>query len=182
MAGAKGFSLNESKTPLTVLVLCTGNSCRSILAEVLFNELGDKRFLAYSAGSQPSGTVNPGALKKLADEGHGTHGLRSKSWDEFSGADAPAIDIVITVCDSAAGESCPLWYGSPITVHWGIPDPAVASAAEADAAFDLTYRQLRSRIEQVMELPLESLDRRQWKDAFQRIHEAAQMREAAATA
>lgn len=174
--------MKKSEAPLSVLVLCTGNSCRSILAEVLFNELGGERFLAYSAGSQPSGTVNPGALKKLANEGHRTDGLRSKSWDEFSGPGAVPVDIVITVCDSAAGESCPLWYGSPITVHWGIPDPAHASAAEADAAFDRTYQQLRSRIEQVMELPLESLDRRHWKDALQRIHEAAQMREAEATA
>lgn len=160
-----------------MLVLCTGNSCRSILAEVLFNDLGGKRIVAYSAGSQPAGQVNPGALKKLAAEGHKTDGLRSKSWDEFSGADAPHIDIVITVCDSAAGESCPLWQGSPVRVHWGIPDPAHASAEASDAAFELAYRQLRARVEQVMELPLESLDRRHWKDALQRIHEAAQTRE-----
>ncbi|HNP62533.1 MAG TPA: arsenate reductase ArsC [Woeseiaceae bacterium] len=170
--------MKKDEAPITVLILCTGNSSRSILAEVLFNDLGGERFLAHSAGSQPSGNVNPDALQKLADEGHRTDGLRSKSWDEFSGPGAPPVDIVITVCDSAAGESCPLWRGSPITVHWGIPDPARASTAEADAAFDLTYTQLRSRIEQVIELPLESLDRRHWKDAFQRIHEAAQMREA----
>lgn len=174
--------MNKALTPLTVLVLCTGNSCRSILAEVLFNELGAGRFLAYSAGSQPAGQVNPGAIQKLRDKGHRTDGLSSKSWDAFSGADAPGIDIVITVCDSAAGESCPLWNNSPVKVHWGIPDPAHASAAEADAAFEQTYQQLRSRIEQVLELPLHGLDRRHWKDAFQRIHDAAEMREAASTA
>lgn len=171
--------MNRALTPLSVLVLCTGNSCRSILAEVLFNELGEGRFRAYSAGSQPIGKINPGAIQKLQDKGHRTDGLSSKSWDAFSGADAPDIDIVITVCDSAAGESCPLWNNSPVTVHWGIPDPAHASTAEAGAAFEQTYQQLRSRIEQVLELPLDSLDPRQWKDAFQRIHEAAQMREAA---
>lgn len=170
--------MNASPSPISVLVLCTGNSCRSILAEVLLNDLGAGRFVAYSAGSHPAGKVNPGALKKLADEGHPTDGLSSKSWDAFSGAAAPAIDIVITVCDSAAGESCPLWNNSPVSVHWGIPDPADASAEASDAAFDLAYRQLRSRVEQVMELPLESLERRYWKDALQRIHEAAQMREA----
>ena len=170
--------MKKSQRPISVLVLCTGNSCRSILAEVLFNELGAGRFVAYSAGSHPAGTVNSGAIRKLAGEGHGIDGLSSKSWDAFSGTGAPAIDIVITVCDSAAGESCPLWNSSPVTVHWGIPDPASASADQSDAAFDLAYHQLRSRIELLMEVPLESLERRYWKDALQRIHEAAQMREA----
>ena len=175
--GTTKLTPTTKPTAVSVLVLCTGNSCRSILAEVLFNELGGDRFVAYSAGSQPAGKVNPGALKKLAAEGHATDGLRSKSWDEFSGAQAPDIDIVITVCDSAAGESCPVWKGGPVRVHWGIPDPAHASDEESDTAFDLAYRQLRSRIEQVLELPLESLDRRHWKDALQRIHEAAQIHE-----
>jgi arsenate reductase len=160
-------------TQTTVLVLCTGNSCRSILAEVLINELGQGRFRAFSAGSQPAGKVNAGAIRKLAAEGHGTDGLESKSWDLFSGAGVPEIDIVITVCDSAAGESCPVWYGSPITVHWGIPDPADASPEDADAAFDLAYRQLRSRIEAMIELPLGSLDERNTIDALNRIHDAA---------
>ncbi len=170
-----------SERPISVLVLCTGNSCRSIIAEVLLNELGAGRFVAHSAGSHPTGQVNPGAVRKLGNEGHRTDGLRSKSWDEFSGASAPAIDILITVCDSAAGEACPIWNSSPVTVHWGISDPADASAENSDAAFECAYRQLRSRIEQVMELPLESLERRSWKDALQRIHEAAQMREAVPT-
>jgi len=162
---------------LAVLVLCTGNSCRSILAEVLFNELGRGRIVAYSAGSRPAGAVNPGALAKLAAEAHSTTGLRSKSWDEFSGEDAPRIDVVITVCDSAAGESCPVWHGAPVTVHWGIPDPADAVGEERAAAFDLAYRQLRSRIEQTLELPLESMDARHHKDALQRIHDASNVRE-----
>jgi arsenate reductase len=162
---------------MQVLVLCTGNSCRSILAEVLFNELGQGRVAACSAGSHPAGEVNPGAIAKLRREGHPVSGLASKSWDQFGGSDGPAIDVVITVCDSAAGESCPIWNGSPVTVHWGIPDPADASAAEMDAAFDLTYRQLRTRIEQVFELPLESIDSRYRKDAFQRIHDAATAKE-----
>lgn len=158
---------------INVLVLCTGNSCRSILGEVLINELGQGRFRAYSAGSQPAGQVNPGALKKLAAEGHGIDGLASKSWDRFSEAGAPEIDVVITVCDSAAGESCPVWYGSPVTAHWGIPDPADAAPEDADAAFDLTYRQLYSRIEALVELPLESMDARTTLDALERIHDAA---------
>jgi len=158
---------------MRILILCTGNSCRSILAEVLFNELGRGRVTAYSAGSDPAGTVNPGAISKLQEEGHSTSGLSSKSWDEFTGPDAPAIDCVITVCDNAAGESCPVWKGSPVAVHWGIADPADASIDEMDAAFELAYRQLRSRIELVLELPLESLDIRYRKDALQRIHDAA---------
>jgi len=163
---------------MRILVLCTGNSCRSILAEVLFNELGQGRVTAYSAGSSPAGAVNPGAIVKLQQEGHSTSGLQSKSWDQFTGPDAPAIDIVITVCDNAAGESCPVLNGVPVTVHWGIPDPADASAEQSDAAFDLAYTQLRGRIEQVLELPLESLDIRYRKDALQRIHDAATAREA----
>ena len=158
---------------MRILVLCTGNSCRSILAEVLFNELGQGRVTAYSAGSSPAGAVNPGAIAKLQQEGHSTAGLGSKSWDKFTGPDALAIDVVITVCDNAAGETCPVWNASPVTVHWGIPDPGDASMEHLDAAFDLAYRQLRGRIEQVFELPLESLDIRYRKDALQRIHDAA---------
>ncbi len=143
------------------------------MAEALFNELGGGRVQAYSAGSQPVGSVNPGALRQLRKEGHSIDALRSKSWDEFSGPEAPDIDIVITVCDSAAGESCPIWSGSPVTVHWGIPDPADASDDETDAVFDQAYVQLRTRIEQTLELPLESLDVRYRKDALQRIHDAS---------
>jgi arsenate reductase len=150
---------------INVLVLCTGNSARSILGEVLINELGRGRLRAFSAGSHPVGRVNPGALRKLEQEGHSTAGLESKSWDRFSGTGAPAIDIVITVCDNAAGESCPLWNGAPVTVHWGIPDPA------ADGDFDAAYRRLRCRVEGMLELPLEDLDAGALQDALARIHE-----------
>ena len=158
---------------MRLLILCTGNSCRSILAEVLFNDLGQGRITAYSAGSKPAGVVSPGAIGQLEKCGHSTSGLASKSWDQFSGPDAPEIDIVITVCDNAAGESCPIWNGAPVTAHWGIPDPADADASESDAAFERAYQQLRRRVEQTLELPLASMDIRHRKDALQRIHDAA---------
>ncbi|NQV85905.1 MAG: arsenate reductase ArsC [Woeseiaceae bacterium] len=157
---------------MRILILCTGNSCRSILAEVLFNDLGRGRINAISAGSHPAAAVNPAAIAKLQKEGHSTAGLNSKSWDQFSGPDGPLIDIVITVCDSAAGEACPVWRGAPVAAHWGIPDPADADADHRDSAFDLAYSQLRKRIEQTLELPLESLDVRYLKDSLQRIHDA----------
>ena len=150
-----------------VLVLCTGNSARSILGEVLINELGRGRFRAYSAGSHPVGQVNPGAIQKLQEKGHPTEGLASKSWDQFSGVDAPAIDIVITVCDNAAGESCPIWQGAPVTVHWGIPDPA------ADGDFDSAYERLRLRIEAMLPLPIARMDTTERIAALSRIHEDA---------
>ena len=157
-----------------VLVLCTGNSARSIIAEVLLHDLGAGRVHAHSAGSHPAGQVNPGALAKLAAERHATVGLRSKSWDEFSGSGAMPIDIVITVCDNAAGESCPLWSGSPVTVHWGIPDPAgFEDEAESRAAFDRAYSQLRRRVESM--LALADLGDRA---ALQRVHEQALQQEA----
>lgn len=171
-----------NEPPLTVLVLCTGNSCRSIIAEVLVNELGAGRFRAFSAGSHPSGAVNPNALKKLRDEGHETRGVESKSWDRFDGDAAEPIDVVITVCDNAAGESCPAWRGSPVTVHWGIPDPADAAGSDILPAFERTYRQLRTRIENMLELPLEVFDARQRREALQRIHESASRAESAADA
>ena len=156
---------------MNVLVLCTGNSARSILAEVLINELGEGRFRASSAGSHPAGKVNPGAIDKLERAGHPVQGLASKSWDEFSGPDALAIDLVITVCDNAAGESCPIWNGSPLTVHWGIPDPAAVSESDAAIreAFDLAYERLRSRI-----APLVALDPKDISlETLAAIHERA---------
>ena len=156
---------------MNVLVLCTGNSARSILAEVLINELGEGRFRAFSAGSQPAGKVNPGAIDKLERAGHSTRGLASKSWDDFSGPDAQTIDLVITVCDNAAGESCPIWNGSPVTVHWGIPDPAAVTGSD-DAireAFDLAYERLRSRISPLVELDPDEIDR----ETLARIHQQA---------
>ena len=153
-----------------MLVLCTGNSARSILGEVLINELGQGRLRAFSAGSQPVGRVNPGAVDKLAREGHDVSGLESKSWDRFSGPDAPDIDMVITVCDNAAGESCPIWNGAPVTAHWGIPDPA--SAEEPGPAFDAAYDSLRARVEALLQVPLEDFDTRQRYDALARIHDS----------
>ena len=147
-----------------ILVLCTGNSARSILGEVLINELGGDRFRAYSAGSHPVGQVNPGALAKLAAEGHSTKDLSSKSWDQFTGDGAPEIDIVITVCDNAAAESCPSWRGSPVIVHWGIPDPAV------DDDFDSAYERVRGRVEAMLDLPLAGMNSAERREALSRIH------------
>ena len=160
--------------PYNVLVLCTGNSARSILGEVLINELGGGTLRAYSAGSHPAGQVNPGAIEKLRREGHNVDGLESKSWDLFSGEDAPSFDIVITVCDNAAGETCPVWYGSPITVHWGIPDPALSNAARISAllAFDRAYEQLRTRIEAMLALPFDQLAAIELSTALKRVHES----------
>ena len=143
-----------------VLVLCTGNSARSILGEVLFNALGKGKFKAWSAGSKPAGRVNPGALEWLRANGHGTEGLRSKSWDEFAAPGAPEFDFVFTVCDNAAGEVCPVWYGAPVTAHWGIPDPAHIEGDEARrAAFNKAADQLARRIHLFMCLPIDKLDR-----------------------
>ena len=160
---------------MNVLFLCTGNSARSILAEALLNELGAGRFGAYSAGSHPAGRVNPAALAKLETSGHRTGGLSSKSWDRFRGAGAPAFDVVITVCDNAAGESCPVWNGSPVTVHWGIADPAAVEGDDADvrAAFDLAYARLKRRIEAMLDLPLETQDTATTRAALQQIHARA---------
>ena len=149
---------------MNILVLCTGNSARSILGEVLINELGGGELRAYSAGSHPAGRVNPGAIEKLLREGHAVDGLESKSWDRFSGDDAPRIDIVITVCDNAAGESCPLWNGAPVTVHWGIPDPAV------DGDFDGAYDRLRRRIEAMLALPLGEMNAAELATALNQVH------------
>ena len=144
-----------------VLVLCTGNSARSILAEVLFNAYGRDRFIAWSAGSKPAGKVNPFALELLQQRGHSTEGLRSKSWDEFAAAGAPDIDFIFTVCDNAAGESCPIWPGKPATAHWGIPDPAQVGGSDEvrRAAFKKAYEQLARRIQLFMSLPIDKVDR-----------------------
>ena len=147
--------------PYNVLILCTGNSARSILGEALFNTLGAGRFRAYSAGSHPAGRVNPFALEQVARMGYATEGLRSKSWDEFARAGAPELDFVITVCDRAAGEVCPLWPGKPITAHWGFPDPAAVEGTDEEkrAAFARTLTQMKRRVELFLALPVESLDR-----------------------
>ncbi len=146
---------------LNVLFLCTGNSCRSIMAEAITNRDGAGRFHAFSAGSQPKGEVHPYALDLLASLGHPTSGLRSKSWEEFAVPGAPRLDFVFTVCDNAASEVCPVWPGQPISAHWGIPDPAVAEGTEAErrVAFADAYRMLRNRISLFINLPMQSLDR-----------------------
>lgn len=155
-----------------VLVLCTGNSARSILAEALFNHLGGGRFTAYSAGSQPSGTVNPVALETLDRHGVPLPEARSKSWDEFAAPDAPHMDFIFTVCASAAGEACPIWPGHPSTAHWGIADPAhVEPLAARREAFATAYRQLARRIGAFVALPLETLSAQEIAAAARRIHE-----------
>lgn len=143
-----------------VLFLCTGNSARSIMAEALLNARGAGRYRAYSAGSHPTGVVNPRALTHLQAFGVPTADLRSKSWDEFAAAGAPAFDIVITVCDAAAAESCPLWPGVPVVAHWGLPDPAAVTASdlEAEAAFQRAFDTLARRVDALLELPIAVLD------------------------
>ena len=147
--------------PRNVLFLCTGNSARSILAEAIMNREGAGRFRAYSAGSQPKGTIHPFALDLLRKLNYPTAGMRSKSWDEFARAGAPNLDFVFTVCDNAASEVCPIWPGQPISAHWGIPDPSAAEGSEVERrlAFSDTYRQLHNRISIFVNLPFASLDR-----------------------
>ena len=144
----------------SILILCTGNSARSIMAEVLFNVLGKGKFRAYSAGSHPSGAVNPFAIERCEALGYDTAGLRSKSWDEFAAPDAPHMDFVITVCDQAAGEVCPIWPGKPMTAHWGFEDPAAFEGSEEDKrkVFSKIYRQIMNRVSQFVNLPLHVLD------------------------
>jgi arsenate reductase len=141
-----------------VLFLCTGNSARSIMAEALLNHLGAGRFRAFSAGSLPKGEPHPMALEVLRSHGLPADGLRSKSWTEFSTLDAPNLDLIITVCDNAAGESCPVWPGRPITAHWGIEDPAAVEGDGQRNAFEQALRYLRNRISLLLMLPIESLD------------------------
>jgi arsenate reductase (thioredoxin) len=146
---------------MNILVLCTGNSARSILGEVILNRHGAGRVTAFSAGSQPKGAVHPGALRLLARRGIDTSGLRSKSWDVFTGPDAPVIDLVITVCGNAAGEVCPVFPGAPLRAHWGLPDPAAVTGDDAavDAAFAQTWDWLAMRAEALFALPFETMAR-----------------------
>jgi arsenate reductase (thioredoxin) len=141
-----------------VLFLCTGNSARSILAESILTLDGGGRFKAYSAGSFPRGQVHPMALEVLEAYGFPHEGVRSKSWDEFAGADAPQFDFIFTVCDSAAGETCPIWPGHPMTAHWGIEDPAAVEGESQREAFVQALRYLRRRIELFLALPLSAID------------------------
>jgi arsenate reductase len=148
-------------SPLNVLFLCTHNSARSIIAECVMNRLGGDRFKGYSAGSQPRGEVHPYALDLLRQLNYDVSGLRSKSWEEFSGPNAPKLDFVFTVCDNAANETCPVWPGQPMTAHWGLPDPSAAQGSESERryAFADTHRMLYQRIGIFVNLPLASLDK-----------------------
>jgi arsenate reductase len=151
----------SSNPPLIVLFLCTGNSARSIMAEVVLNRLGRGKFKAYSAGSQPAGAVNPIALQVLHQAHYDTSGLRSKSWDEFAQAGAPKLDFVFTVCDNAAQEVCPIWPGQPMTAHWGLPDPVKAQGSDAGRhlAFADALRMLTNRIGIFVSLPFDKLSK-----------------------
>jgi protein-tyrosine-phosphatase len=154
-----------------VLFLCTGNTARSVLAEGILRHVGAGKFRAFSAGSQPKGTVNPFALKVLAAHRYPADGYRSKSWEEFSVPGAPQMDFVVTVCDSAAGEACPLWPGQPITAHWGIEDPAAVEGSDLDKerAFEQAFRYLSRRIEAFAALPVASLDALKLQSEMARI-------------
>ena len=154
-----------------VLVLCTGNSARSILGEALLAQLGAGRIAAFSAGSKPKGAPHPGALRLLARKGIDTAPFRSKSWDEFTRAGAPPIDLAVTVCGNAAGEACPVFAGAPLKAHWGLPDPAdvQGSEAEVDAAFEQTWRWLDLRVRALLALPFETMDRAELAAELARI-------------
>src|SRR5690242_12341831 len=143
-----------------ILFLCTGNSARSVMAEALLNHIAGDRFRAYSAGSHPTGRVNPLAVELLRGEGIATQGFRSKSWEEFAKPGAPAMDFILTVCNNAAGETCPIWPGKPVTAHWGVADPAAVEGDEGAkrAAFREAAEILRRRIERLASLPLATLD------------------------
>ena len=140
---------------MNILILCTANSARSILLEALLNTLGAGRFQVYSAGSQPAGKVHPQSLKLLQDKGYPVDQVRSKSWDEFAGAEAVPMDLVITVCASAAGETCPIWPGAPLRAHWGIPDPTEAAQPDWEEAFEVAYQALHRRAEAFVALSAE---------------------------
>jgi arsenate reductase (thioredoxin) len=167
--------------PFNVLFLCTGNSARSIMAEAILNKLGAGKFRAYSAGSQPKGLVNPQTIQLLQSLGYETSGFRSKSWNEFARPGAPALDFVFTVCDNAAGETCPVWPGQPMTARWDVPDPAEAkgSPAEIALAFKDAYRMLHQRIGVFTALPIRSLDQLSLQ---QRLKEIGRMEGATAKA
>jgi arsenate reductase len=163
-----------AETAFNVLFLCTGNSARSILAEALLNDMGKGRFQAFSAGSHPAGQVNPFALELLAKNRYPTAELRSKPWDEFAQPSSPNLDFVITVCDKAAGEVCPVWPGQPMTAHWGIPDPAAVEGSD-DAkrrAFLDAMNQMQRRISMFVNLPFASLDGMKLQQAVREIGKA----------
>lgn len=154
---------------MNILVLCTGNSARSILLEALLNRLGQGRVTAFSAGSQPAGKVHPQSLRLLAEKGYDTAPFRSKSWDEFAAPDAPHMDAVITVCASAAGETCPIWPGVPVRAHWGVDDPAAASEPDWETAFSTAYAILERRARALLDMPVEDMEAGELKIHLDRI-------------
>jgi len=153
-----------------VLILCTGNSARSILGEALVTRLGEGRFRGFSAGSKPKGQVHSMALQVLGDLGYQTDGFRSKSWDEFGEAGAPEMHLVITVCDNAAGEACPVWIGHPAVAHWGLDDPAAVEGAGQRAAFEKAYDALKARVERLVALPVHEMSDAEIRDRLKQIH------------
>ncbi|MFZ0065540.1 MAG: arsenate reductase ArsC [Pseudolabrys sp.] len=160
-----------SDRPFNVLFLCTGNSARSIMAEAILNRFGQGKFCAFSAGSHPKGQVNPATIHLLKSLSYDTSGFRSKSWAEFAKPGAPPFDFVFTVCDNAAGETCPVWPGQPMTAHWGVPDPAEANGSEAEIglAFKDAYRMLAQRIGIFTALPIRSLDKLSLQEKLREI-------------
>ena len=154
---------------MNILVLCTGNSARSILLESILNHRSDGRIQAWSAGSRPAGQVHPQSIRLLGQEGFPTEGLTSQSWDDYAAPDAPKMDAVITVCGSAAGEECPYWPGAPLRAHWGVEDPAAAEPEAQPAAFQATYRQLSAKAERLFALPFEEMSREDLQAVFDRI-------------
>jgi len=170
---------DQAHSVMNVLFLCTHNSARSVLAESIMNRVGAGRFRAFSAGSMPSGKINPHAIALLKHLNYKTDDLRSKAWDEFAKAnnpEAPDLDFVFTVCDNAAGEVCPIWPGQPMTAHWGVPDPSTVTGTEAEVslAFAEAYRQLNNRITLFCALPLQSIDRLSLQN---RLNEIGQTRD-----
>ena len=165
----------DATRTFNVLFLCTGNSARSIFAEAILNRQGNRRFAGHSAGSMPAGRVNPFALEFLRAQGLPVEGLRSKSWDEFAAPGAPVMHFVITVCDNAAGETCPVWPGQPVTAHWGVRDPAAVEGGDEvkRAAFRQAFHTLRHRIGLFTSLPVSSLERQALSLAVQAIGQAA---------
>ncbi|MFW8593038.1 arsenate reductase ArsC [Cribrihabitans neustonicus] len=158
---------------MNILVLCTGNSARSILLEAIFNHAGRGIVRAYSAGSTPTGLVHPQSLALLTEKGIDVSSARSKSWDEFAGPGAPEMDLVITVCAAAAGETCPVWPGAPLRAHWGVPDPAAAKPEDWDRAFRAAFKTLERRAKALLALPLKEMAPEQLRAELARIGELA---------
>jgi arsenate reductase len=155
------MTTQQNDKTYNVLFLCTGNSARSIMAEAMLNTIGNGRFHAYSAGSHPGGTVNPMAIEQIKSTGYPPENLRSKNWDEYAAPGAPKMDFIITVCDNAAGEVCPIWPGQPISAHWGFEDPAAATGTEEEkrAVFSKIAKQIHARVKLLNSLPIAMLEK-----------------------